>query len=450
MKFRVQFTIISHLMRLFMLLLILLLAMAFALIWFFRLDVTAHGNGVVKSSRWIDIKPEVKGIIRKMVVKEGQKVEKGDVLFILEDREREVEVEASLLKISELKNSITKLEKRLIMTKDEIAGAIDEAKASLAEAEANFRIAQRGPKPEEITLAKRVIERAGRYLEKTTKEYERMKRAYSLKLVSQLELDGVFHEMRLAEMDLRLARGELELLRNRYDTDQISAARAHVNRRKASLARVLARENEVGLLRQDLTTAFRALAKEEKQLAVLKEHLKLTRVTAPIDSYVLTHDTEHLEGKAVLEGEVVIRLGDTSEYIIDCKVPERDFPLVNVGQEARVTIKPFPKGEYKLFKARVLTVGADIKVQGPGSNPGMMYKLSGFLGQPMGMEEGYYPVILALERPYTMHLFGNLYEIRPGFSAEVEIIVEDARIATFLLRRVLRIKGKLTSDKIHL
>jgi len=450
MKFRVQFTIISHLMRLFMLLLILLLAMALALIWFFRLDVTAHGSGVVKSSRWIDIKPEVKGIIRKMVVKEGQKVEKGEILFILEDREREVEVEASLLKISELKNSVIKLEKRLIMTEDEIAGAIDEAKASLAEAEANFRIAQRGPKPEEITLAKSVIERAGRYLEKTTKDYERMKRAYSLKLVSQLELDGVFHEMRLAEMDLRLARGELGLLRNRYDTDQVSAARAHVNRRKASLAKVSARENEVGLLRQDLTTSFRALAKEEKQLAVLKEHLKLTRVTAPIDSYVLTHDTEHLEGKVVLEGEVVLRLGDNSEYIIDCKVPERDFPLVNVGQEARVTIKPFPKGEYKLFNAKVLTVGADIKEQGLSTNPGMMDKLSGLLGQPMNMEEGYYPVILALKKPYTMFLFGNLYEIKPGFSVEVEIIVEDARIATFLLRRVLRIKGKFTSDKIHL
>jgi multidrug resistance efflux pump len=450
MKFRIRFNIISHLMMLFMLLLILLLALAFTLIWFFRLDVIAHGTGVVKSSSWIDIKPEVKGIIRKMKVKEGQKVEKGNVLFILEDREREVEVEASLLKISKLRNSIAKLEKRLIMTEDEISGAIDEARASLAEAEANLRIAHKGPKPEEITLAKDVIERAGRYLEKTTREYERMKRAFSLKLVSQARLDGAFHDMRLAQMDLKLARGELELLRNRYDTDQVSAARANVDQKKAALSRALARENEISLLRDDLTTAFKALAKEEKQLAVLKEHLKLTRVTAPIDSYVLTHDTEHLEGKAVLEGEVVIRLGDTSEYIIDCKVPERDFPLVNVGQEARVTIKPFPKGEYKLFKARVLTVGADIQKQGSGSNLGMMYNMSGIVGQPMGKEEGYYPVILTLDRPYTMHLFGNLYEIRPGFSAEVEIIVEDERIATYLLRRVLRIKGKLSSNKIHL
>ena len=77
MKFRLRFAIISHLMRMSMLLMMLLLAMAFALVWFFRLDVTAHGNGVVRSAEWVDIKPEVKGIIRTMLVREGQKVKKG-------------------------------------------------------------------------------------------------------------------------------------------------------------------------------------------------------------------------------------------------------------------------------------------------------------------------------------------------------------------------------------
>lgn len=450
MRVRAQFTIVSHLLRLFVLLLLLLLSAVFALIWFFRLDVTARADGVVKTSRWVDIKPEVKGIIREMRVKEGQKVEKGEILFTLEDRERDFEVEESLLNISELKNNIAKLKNRSIMTEKEIAGAIAETRAALATAEANYRIAIKGPKPEEVALTQTKIKRAETHLDKAKRDYERMKKAYSLKLVSKMELDGALHQMELAEVDLRIARDELALLLNKYDTDQTAATKAEVDRCKATVARALARKTEIDLLRQDLSTALRALAKEEKQLAVLKEHLKLTRIKAPIDCYILTHDTAHLEGKAVVEGEVVLRLGDTSEYIIDCKVSERDFPLVRVGQEAKVAIKPFPKGEYKLFKARVITVGADIKEQGPSSGLGMMDKLPGLLGKSMDLGENYYPVILSLEKPYTMNLFGNVYEIRPGFSASVEIITENERIATFLLRRVLRIKGRVVSDKIHL
>jgi HlyD family secretion protein len=424
--------------------------MLFILVWFFQLDVTAIGKGVVKCSNWIDIKPEVKGIIREMRVKEGQKVNKGETLFALEDRERDLEVEKSSLTIAELKSNIAKSKKRLIMAEKEITGAIGEAKAALEIANANYRIALNGPKPEEVALANTKITRAETYLGKAKKDSEKMKKAYALKLVSKLEFDGALHQMEVAEVELRLSKDELALLLNKYDTDQVAAAKAEVKRCEATLARAMAREDEVDLIRQDLDTSRNALVKEEKQMAVLKEHLKLTHITAPIDGYVLTHDPGHLEGKALMEGETVLRLGDTREFIIACKISERDFPLVQVGQEAKVTITPFPKGEYKLFEARVINVGADIKEQGPPSELGIIEKLSGLSGNPVSLEEGYYPVILSLERPYTIHLFGNLYEIKPGFSAEVEIITGKERIATFLLRRVLRIKGKLISDNIHL
>ena len=74
------------------------------LFWFFVLDVTADGQGVVKCRNWIDIKPEIKGIVREMTVKEGQWVKKGAVLFSLEDRERELEVKETELRIAESGN----------------------------------------------------------------------------------------------------------------------------------------------------------------------------------------------------------------------------------------------------------------------------------------------------------------------------------------------------------
>ncbi|MBW2057727.1 MAG: HlyD family efflux transporter periplasmic adaptor subunit [Deltaproteobacteria bacterium] len=450
MRFKLRFTIVNHLLRMFLLVLILLMTMIFALLWFFQIDVTARGRGSVTCGNWIDIKPEIEGIIEKMAVREGEWVREGKLLFSLEERERKLEVDATELKIAEMRITVAKLRSQLFLTQEKIAAAIDEARAALVAAQANYRISLKGPKPEEVILARRKILRAVRCLEKARKDYKRMEKAYSLKVVPRIEFEQALHQKRLSEVDVTLARDELKLLRNKYDADQIAAARAEVDRCEAVLARTIARRNELDMLRRGIESTLKALAREERQLAVLKEHLNLTHVRAPMDGYILTHDPEHLVGKAVAEGEVVLRLGDSRQYTIDCNVPERDFPLVEVGQEARVQIKPFPKGEYKLFKGVVIQVGADVNETRPPAEKRTGEKVPGLLGNQVPAEEGSFPVVLSLAEPYTMEIFGDVYEIKPGFSAEVEIITRRERLANFLLRRVLRIKGKLIPDRIHL
>jgi multidrug resistance efflux pump len=450
MKFRIKFNFINNLLTLFMVVLSFGFVAIFGLLWVFVLDVTAGGQGVVKCRNWIDIKPEIRGIVREMLVKEGQWVKEGDVLFSLEDRERELEVEETELRIAESEIAIAKLRNTLILTADKLVGEITEARALIDAAKANYRIVCKGPKKEEISLAKSKILRARKQLKKSSKDYELANAAYEVKVVTRLEVEQALHMMNLAQMDLRMTRDELMLLKNKYDDDQIAAAKADVDCKQAILQKTVARKSELDILRRDLESALKLKVKEEKKLSVLSEHLKLTRIVSPIDGYVLTHDTEHLIGKAVADGEVVLRIGDRKEYIIDCKVSEKDFPLVAVGQTAKVQIKPFPKGEYKLFNAEVIRVGADVKEQGLPNDSGLLDKMSVFLNSAGSLKEGFFPVILKLEQPYDFSIFGDVYQIKPGFSAEVEIITRQERIVKYLLRKVLRIKGKLTPENIHL
>ena len=450
MKFKIRFSIINNLLTLFLLILSVGFAAIFVLLWFFVIDVTSGGQGLVKCRNWIDIKPEIKGIVREMLVKEGQWVKEGDILFSLEDRERELEVKETELRIAELEIDIAKLRNNIIISEQKIAGEINEASALLDAALANYRIVCKGPKPEEVRLARSKILRAQKQLKKSTKDYELAKAAYDVKVVSRLEVEQSLHMMNLAEMDLRLARDELMLLKNKYDVNQIAAAKAEVDCKQAILNKATVRKKELEILRQDLESAVKNKTKEEEKLAVLTERLSLTRINSPIDGYVLTHDIEHLVGKAVVEGEVVLRIGDYREYIIDCRVSETDFPLVKVGQTAKVQIKPFPKGEYKLFSAQVIRVGVDVKEQGLPNDPELMDQMSGLLNGSPTLKEGLFPVILRLDKPYDIQIFGDVYHIKPGFSAEVQIITRQERIVTHLLRRVLRIKGKLSADNLHL
>lgn len=450
MRIRFQFIFIDYILRIFLLLLALLFAMIFVLFWFFRMDITAKGEGKVICAEWVDVKPEINGIIKRMAVYEGGKIKKGDLLFVLEDRERKLDIDSSLQKLVEIKNNIANIKQNIAIKKENVASTIAEAKAALNEAEAGFRIMEKGPKEEEIRLGRRTVKRARQQVEKTCLDSDRMKKAFSLKLVSQQELDNSSHQKTLSLTDLALAKDRLALLMNKYDTDQMDTARARLERQRAVFATALVRKKEIDILKQEFITAQKALITEERRFRAVTEKLTLTKVTAPISGVVMTYDTQHLEGRAVLKGEVVIKIGETDKYLIECKISEKDFPLVKIGQKARVAIKPFPKGEYKLFLAHVATVGIDSTAGGPSTSIGIEEKINTLVNGPQALIENYYPVTLTLEKPYYMVLFDNRYEIKPGFSAQVQIIVEDERIAILLFKRVLRIKGKLAWDNIHL
>ncbi|MBT3487958.1 MAG: hypothetical protein HN468_22320 [Desulfobacula sp.] len=50
----------------------------FILFWFFRMDITAKGQGRVICASWVDVKPEIDGMIKSMAVNEGEKIKKGN------------------------------------------------------------------------------------------------------------------------------------------------------------------------------------------------------------------------------------------------------------------------------------------------------------------------------------------------------------------------------------
>ncbi len=441
---RIRFLIVDHLMMTFIIMLALLICIVLLIIGTFYIDTTALGTGILKCKDWVDIKPEIGGIIKQIYVVEGQSIKQGDVLFELEDRERKLEVQTTERNITDLKYEIDKINKKLLLSKNTIKSAVEEARANLSTAKSKYQIVEKGPKPEEIYLAETRIQRSKRNLEKARKDHLRLQKAFSLKIISEMQLEEANYRVKISESDLQVSEDELNLVKNKYDTNQVAAAKGEVERCKAVLDKEIARRKELEILQTSLYNAHNAMMKEKEKLLVFIKHLNLARVCAPINGYVLTHDMEHMAGKSVTRGQTILRIGGCGEFIIDCKVSERDFPLIKEGQSAKVQITPYPKGEYKLFEAEVAKVGTDIKIAEPVTEDSILHN------QYQDVMEGYYPVILSLLKPYYIFIYGKKYIIKPGFSAEVEIVTGKERIISFILRKVLRIKGKLTQDNIHL
>lgn len=713
---KLGYPMVANILKIYLWILGLLLLGILALFTFFELDQVASGSGTVRTKEWVEVKPEVSGIINSMFVQEGEKVQKGKILFTIENKDRQVELKQAEVKIFELSTNISKLERQIVSKEDEILRTIEEAKAQLQVAEEQYQQIERGPKTEELQLAQdkitqahiqweeavqtyqrtqktyqlepglkkieahrrvetlqhqialredeveRGIEEAralfqaakARYqllqqgprseeirvsqdqvarakvekdkladdyqqlqafyaqhpelkevgerlkpshssqgrvvkarfqktasqttselpsvaqqrilkaqhvLENAQKRYEQNQKLAALDMASEFELNNAFsafkqaeadfelikgqtyqefkdtffqkeasektyqlaqnelklllnkysppevqaalaerqrseaslkkavarkrevdllkvelsavqksqsqelelsqasaekrlqdslHAMKQAEIYLQLMKGELALLQNKFDPNQVRIALAEVERAKAILKKAESRKIEPGLLKNDLATLNETLAKEEKYYQVVQEKLNLTEIKATIDGFILTHETESLLGKAFNAGETVLRLGDSSQYIITATIPENDFPLIKVGQAARIQVAPFPKGEYQLFQAKVLTVGADSQKDSRPSDLSSLGSLSSLIKGSGPLSARTFPVTLELKKPYSIEVFDQIYEIKPGFSVDVEIITQRERILTLLFRRVLRVQGSFNTDRLHL
>ncbi|MBU3917001.1 HlyD family efflux transporter periplasmic adaptor subunit, partial [bacterium] len=341
--------IVNHLLKIFFIVFIILFLIGVILISCFKLDITAHGTGIIKTKNWIDVKPEIEGIIKEMLIKENQKVNIGDILFTLENRERKVGVEAMKAKIDDLNNQISRLNQEISLMGNRIPLEIEEAKANLDAARAKYKVILSGAKTEELKLAENRINLSSLNLKKVSIDRRRLQEAFALKIVKKEDLENIYHREETCKIDLAMARQEKKALENKYDNNQIMAVKADVERFRAMYNRVVYRKKEPEILQQNLKSLIVAKAKEEKQMVVTLAQEGLTRVKAPMNGYVLTHDTKHLIGKAVKPGETILRLGDDNEFIVEAKISEVDFPLIKINQKAKVQIKPFPKGEYRLF-----------------------------------------------------------------------------------------------------
>jgi membrane fusion protein (multidrug efflux system) len=117
-----------------------------------RLDAV----GTLEADSIVDIRPETSGVVSRIAVTEGQKVEKGQVLVQLEDREIRAQSEAAAAALSRARTEASNLQLQLDrnrgllntgaisqQTFDDIESSTEAAQARAEEAEANYNVAQR-------------------------------------------------------------------------------------------------------------------------------------------------------------------------------------------------------------------------------------------------------------------------------------------------------------------
>ena len=259
--------------------------------------VTASGE--IKPRNYINIGANAQGQLTAILVKEGERVRKGQLLARIENVQPEAEVAAQRASLS---------------TTEADAAA---AEAAVLAADENLKTMQA------------VIDRAKAEVERAAVDFRRAEELLKDQLIARQEFDG-----RKATYDAQQAgvrEAEARLVQARAQRQQVAAQQSASQRRVAQVKAMLTRVSDV-----------------------LRKH----DAYAPLDGVVTNLPVR--VGETVVPGiqnspaATIMTIADMSLITAEVKVDETDIVNVKLGQTADITIDAIPN---KTFKGHVIEIG---------------------------------------------------------------------------------------------
>ncbi len=259
---------------------------------------TVSAAGLIEAqTENIELGAPVSGVVTDVFVKVGQRVDKWDPLFRLDDRQLQSEAQTR--------------------------------RADRARARADYEHLIAGPRVEEIAIAEADLARATARLQYLKDQLQRVDRLYKEKVVTEQSHIQQQKEAEMAAADVQQAEAKLELLRNGASETEKSLAAAEVQRAEARLNETLAALERLTVRARESATILEInvhrgefVGAPAQQALVVMGNVDTLHVRVDIDELEIPRFRAGSAANAFLKGH-----------------PDRAFPLRFVRVEQRVIPK---------------------------------------------------------------------------------------------------------------
>lgn len=289
-------------------------------------NITA--NGTVKAYRSINLSPKTAGVIKTLLVKEGDRVRQGQVVALMDDSSLRgqlaqyqgqlLQQQANLqrLQAGNRPEDIAKAEAQLAEVKANLqqlqAGNrpqdIAKSEAQLAEVKANLQQLQAGNRPQEIAQAAARLQQSQATLNQRERDWQRYQQLFKSGAISGQTLEQKRAERDVAQNQVMEAQQALSLQQAGARPEQIAQAKAKVEQQAQSVAllKAGARKEDIaqaqakveqqaqsvallkaGARKEDIAQAQAQVRSAQGALQTIQDQIKETEVVAPFDGIVL-------------------------------------------------------------------------------------------------------------------------------------------------------------------
>ncbi len=397
----------------------------FLLLWsaLASLDVIVRTEGrVIPAGRSQIIQHLEGGIVRRILVQEGQNVKAGDTLMELSDIQARSTLGQEQTKLSALRGREARLLAELNGL-DAVVFPADLTDPDVLRAETHAWRARRARLVEEVS----VIRNQGAQKRGEIEESQSRRR----NLIA--ERDVAQEQMGLIEgLKRRGAASEMEVLENRSRlqrlASQIAEAEAAIPRLRAAQAESESRASEViarfrAEASSELTQVRADLEKSGLEVGANVDRLDRNKVRAPVSGFINRLSVSTVGG-VVRPGESLMEITpDDQRVVIEARARPNDRANLHRGLPARVRIGAFDYARFGALDGEVTEVSADTLTD---EREGRYYRVRIEAIPPSGT--------------------GDAMAILPGMTATGDVVVGERTILSYLLSPLLKFRDTALRD----
>ena len=332
-------------------------------------DLKVSGDLRILPLHKADIRAQVDGIIAEIYRDEGDRVQPGDAIARLDDRD----YASSLQKIEA---QVTEAQaRRDLLRAGPRREEIELARSDLASAElrrqhgetmledaSRFRAAQ-------VAKMQTSVQAAEERLRFARSDLERVRTLAVAGLVSRQSVEQAEHEAAVLERDVEEARAAAKMALADDSSDarkERDLAAQEFSRAEGRLRVLLA-----GSRTEEIQAADAEIARLHAEQAYVAEQLSRARVVSPSAGVVATPRLKERRGERVSKGDLIAGVYDESTVTAEMMVSEKEIADVRVGQPVLVRARALPD---RTFTSRITAI-APVAVDDPRGLGGRMVRV---------------------------------------------------------------------------
>jgi adhesin transport system membrane fusion protein len=394
---------------------------------FSKIDERSRGQGQVVPSQEVQIVQSLEGgILSELLVQEGDRVTKGDILLRISDVLFASEERGLESKSLSLQAKKARLEAEANNTEFKLTDDIQNKVPAIANNERALYISRQEELENAISILDEKIASADAEIKETQADIKRIKNSRG-HLYSELKITE--------EMVKQKAIPKLEEIRLRREIDDLSG-QLKVNEEK--LVGVKAELNAAKKEKEDQHDKFRSqalgeLSEVETQIAQLQESLKSAEdrvyraeLRAPVDGIVNSVSIKTIGGVIEPAKKLIEIVPVDDELKIIAKVSPNDIAFLKLGQNAKVKITAYDPQKYGSLDGKLTRIGANSVKDHEGRI--------------------FFEVEVRTEKNY-LGSDTNKLPITPGMLAEVDVITGKRTIMDYLLKPIFKAKDRALSER---
>jgi len=407
---------------------LLLGLLAALLLWatFGRLDIVAVAEGKLIPESYVKIvQPAESGIVKDILVREGQSVKAGQVLMRMDTLISEADTQSLGAEHQRKRLALRRIQAELSgapfkMEANDPPGLAQEINAQYRANRTAFEAALAEERSRLIKARQELAaaEQVKRKLEDTLPHYREQDKAYE-KLVK----DGFAGSLMGSDKKRERVEKEQEL---QTQTFLIESAKAGILQSEKKLAQIDSDyRRQLHAERNEIQGQFDKLTQEVTKQAHRQDLLELK---APQDGIVKDLAT-HTTGTVAQPGTVLLTLVPQDEILrAEVWVSNEDIGFVRQGQPVKLKFAAFPFQKYGMVEGSVEHVSADAADNNTGN--GNAQNDPSRKNQPLG-----YKALVALQR-MNLEMDGERFGLSAGMQTNAEIWLGDRTVLEYLLSPV--------------